>query len=67
MEINAELLRKHLRDRMNDVTDSMATGACQDFAAYRRMNGVIEGLAYAERMLLDMVDAAIKAQGGGDE
>lgn len=64
MDINAELLKKHLREKMNDVTDSVATGGCPDFGAYQHMTGVIEGLAISERMLLDMVQAVMKAEGG---
>lgn len=49
-----EALRKKLRERMNDIADAVSTGGCSSFEDYRRMCGVIEGLAHAERELLDM-------------
>jgi hypothetical protein len=49
-----ELLRKNLRVRMNDLADHMASGACQNIEEYRHCAGKIEGLAFAEREILDM-------------
>ncbi len=49
-----DVLRKQLRERMNDVADAVATGQCQTFEDYKRMCGVIEGLAYAERDIIDL-------------
>lgn len=49
-----DVLRKRLRDQMNTVTDEVALGAAKDFAEYMHMTGVIQGLAYAERALLDL-------------
>ena len=51
-----DVLRKKLRDRMNDIADAVSTGACSNFEDYRRMCGVFEGLAHAERDLLDLKD-----------
>ena len=39
---------------MNDYADTVAGGSAQDFAEYKRLCGVIEGLALAERELLDI-------------
>lgn len=39
---------------MNEVTDHVAGGACKDMSDYSRCAGIIEGLAYAERELLDL-------------
>lgn len=50
----AEYLRKALRVQMNDMADHIAGGACQDFAEYQKCCGIIEGLARAERELLDL-------------
>jgi len=50
----AEYLRKSLRQQMNDMADHIAGGGCQDFNEYKRCCGVIEGLARAERELLDL-------------
>jgi len=49
-----EHLRETLRRIMNEYADNVATGSCQDFAEYKRLCGVIEGLALAERELLDI-------------
>lgn len=51
---DVEVLQKKFRDRMNDIADTLATGTCQSFEEYKRLCGVIEGLAYAERDLLDL-------------
>lgn len=47
---------------MNEVTDQVATGKCADFGIYQKLCGVIEGLAYAERDLLDLAQTLEKAQ-----
>jgi hypothetical protein len=47
-------LQVEIRKMLNDVTDSMAGGQCEDFADYKYRSGVIYGLALAERELLDL-------------
>lgn len=47
-------LRRRLRDLLNDYADTIAGGGAQDFAEYKRLCGVIEGIALAERELLDV-------------
>jgi hypothetical protein len=56
----ASVLRDKIRKDMNDYTDDMANGVCNDFASYQKLCGVIQGLALAERHLIDLVDAANK-------
>jgi hypothetical protein len=48
---------------MNDICDSLAAGGASTFEEYQKMVGVIEGLARAERYLLDLVTAQEKAEG----
>lgn len=48
------LLRKRLRELLNDRADTLAGGAAKDYAEYRHMVGVLEGLALAERELIDI-------------
>ncbi len=48
------VLKDKLRELMNDRADHLATGSCKDFAEYKHIAGVIEGLALAERELLDL-------------
>jgi hypothetical protein len=45
---------------MNDHADHVSTGACKDFSDYQKMVGVIEGLALAEREILDWIEKFIK-------
>jgi hypothetical protein len=47
-------LRRRLRDLLNDYADTVAGGGAQDFAEYKKLCGIIEGLALAERELLDI-------------
>jgi hypothetical protein len=57
-----EVFQKNLRMRMNDVADAIATGSAQSFDEYQKMVGTIEGLALAERELLDLVEAMNKGK-----
>ena len=49
-------LRNKLREDMNNFTDDLANGQCTDFAQYKELCGVIRGLAYAERHLIDLAE-----------
>jgi len=49
-------LRNKLRTDMNNFTDDLANGQCTDFAQYKELCGVIRGLAYAERHLIDLAE-----------
>lgn len=51
-----EVLRKKLRDRLNDLADVVAGGGASDWAEYRHIVGQITGLAVAERDLLDLME-----------
>lgn len=57
----ARVLRQKIREDMNQTADALATGACKDFESYRNLCGVIQGLAIAERHLLDLHEATEKA------
>ena len=57
-----EEFKKDLRQLMNEYADTISTGGAQDFAHYRHLVGVIEGLAIAERAFLDLIDAAKKSE-----
>jgi hypothetical protein len=50
----AEILRKKIREDMNNYADDLAGGVCKSFDEYQRLCGVIHGLAIAERYLLDL-------------
>jgi hypothetical protein len=49
-------LREKLRTDMNNYADDLAGGACRSFDEYQKLCGVIQGLATAERHLLDLVE-----------
>lgn len=51
----ARVLRDKLRTDMNNYADDMAGGACRSFEEYQKLCGVIQGLATAERHLLDLL------------
>ena len=36
-----DVLRKHIRDDMNNYADDVAGGACADYASYQKLCGVI--------------------------
>jgi translation initiation factor 1 (eIF-1/SUI1) len=57
-----EVYQTKLRERMNEMADVVATGSAQSFDEYRKMCGIIEGLALAERELLDLVEALKKGE-----
>jgi hypothetical protein len=57
----ASVLRDQIRKDMNNYADDVATGACQDFAAYQKLCGVIQGLALAERYIIDLAEKVEKA------
>ena len=51
----AALLQKRLREFINEGADHLATGGAKDYGEYQRMVGRIDGIALAERELLDLV------------
>jgi len=50
------LLRKKLRNQMNEIADHLALGSAKDMEEYRKMCGIIEGLAWTEREIIDIED-----------
>lgn len=55
--IDEQTVRKALRIAMNDLADALAGGGCEDYPGYRDIVGEIRGLARAERIVLDIVEA----------
>ena len=52
----ARVLREKIRTDMNNFADDTATGRCQSYEAYKQLCGVIQGLAIAERHLMDLLE-----------
>ena len=50
------LLKKKLRDQMNEIADLVSLGSAKNMEDYRKMCGIIEGLAWAEREVIDIED-----------
>jgi|TARA_R110002020_G_scaffold281325_2_gene497015 hypothetical protein len=48
------LLKKKIRDEMNELADHLAVGAARDIEEYRKICGMIEGLAWTEREIIDI-------------
>jgi len=41
---------------MNELADHLALGSAKDIEEYRKVCGMIEGLAWAEREVIDIED-----------
>ena len=50
------LLRKKFRSQMNELADHLAVGSAKNIEEYRKVCGIIEGLAWAEREVIDIAD-----------
>ena len=57
----ARVLREKLRTDMNNYADDCAGGACRTFEEYQKLCGIIQGLALAERHLLDLAQKVEKS------
>jgi len=57
----ARVLREKIRTDMNNYADDMAGGACHSFDQYQKLCGVIQGLAIAERYLIDLAETVEKS------
>jgi len=57
----ARVLREKLRTDMNNYADDCAGGACRTFEEYQKLCGTIQGLAIAERHLLDLAEKVEKS------
>ena len=49
-----DYLKDVIRKQMNEYADLIIGGACKDSSEYAKACGVIEGLALAEREILDL-------------
>ena len=54
------LLKKKIRNQMNDLADHVAVGSAKDMEDYRKITGIIEGLAWTEREVIDLEDKLLK-------
>jgi len=54
------LLKKKIRNQMNELADHLAVGSAKDMEEYRKITGIIEGLAWTEREVIDLEDRLLK-------
>ena len=52
----ARVLREKIRTDMNNYADDLAGGICRSYDEYQKLCGIIQGLAVAERYLIDLAD-----------
>ena len=57
-----ELVRKNLRTMMDEGADNVSLGGAKDWGEYQRLVGRLEGLASAEREILDAAQQQMKAE-----
>jgi hypothetical protein len=57
----ARVLREQIRKDLNNYADDLASGVCQNYDQYQKLCGVIQGLAQAERYIIDLADKVEKA------
>lgn len=57
----ARVLREKIRTDMNNYADDLAGGQCRSFDEYQKLCGVIQGLALAERHLIDLAEKVEKS------
>ena len=51
-----ELVRKKIRQKMNEIADDLALGTAKDYAEYKFLTGIISGLALVERDIVDLLE-----------
>jgi len=49
-----DVIKKKIRQKLNEIADDLATGAAKDFSEYRYFTGLVAGLAWVERDILDL-------------
>jgi hypothetical protein len=48
------LLKKKIRNEMNELADHLTIGGAKNMEEYRKICGTIEGLAWVEREVIDI-------------
>ena len=54
------LLKKKIRKQMNELADHLAVGSAKNIEEYRKITGIIEGLAWTEREVIDLEQKMIE-------
>jgi len=57
----ARVLREQIRRDMNNYADDCAGGGCRTYDEYQKLCGVIQGLAIAERYVIDLAEKVEKS------
>ena len=48
------LLKKKIRNEMNELADHLTIGGAKNMEEYRKVCGIIEGLVWVEREVIDI-------------
>ena len=48
------VLRKKIQVQMSVISDHISSGSSKDIEDYRKMCGMLEGLAWSEREIIDL-------------
>lgn len=51
-----EAAQAEIRNQMNELADALASGEARSYEDYRQVVGRIQGLALAERAIIDILD-----------
>ena len=57
-----DAVNRKLRELMNEYADALATGSAHSFDEYQHSVGIIQGLALAERIVLDIISKVVSAE-----
>lgn len=57
-----DLMKRKIREHMNQIADDLALGSAKDYAEYRYLTGIISGLALVERDVLDLMERSRNAE-----
>jgi hypothetical protein len=58
-------LRNQIRNELNECADALAAGPVADWTEFSRLRGVIQGLALAERYLIDLAEKQDAGESNG--
>jgi hypothetical protein len=55
------LVQKKIWHEMNEMADRVAGGEAKDYAGYKQLTGIIEGLALCERIVIDVLEMQMRS------
>ena len=61
MDKTLEVLLEQVRGKRGQIVEAVSNNAAKDYSEYQKLCGVIQGLAIAERHLLDLAEKVEKS------